>query len=58
MAVALFGMILAQIAIGGAVVLTRLNFLSTALHLAVALGMLLMLARMWVRELSPGGTPS
>ena len=58
MAVALFGMILAQIAIGGAVVLTRLNFLSTALHLAVALGMLMILARMGVRELSPGGTPS
>jgi cytochrome c oxidase assembly protein subunit 15 len=50
-------MILAQVAVGGAVVLTRLNFLSTALHLAVALGMLMMLARMWVRELSPGGTP-
>jgi heme A synthase len=50
-------MILAQIAVGGAVVLTRLYFLSTALHLAVALVMLMMLARMWVRELSPGGTP-
>lgn len=50
-------MILAQVAVGGAVVLTRLYFLSTALHLAVALGMLMMLARMWVRELSPGGTP-
>ena len=49
-------LILAQIAIGGAVVLTQLNFLSTALHLAVALGMLMMLARMWVREISPGGT--
>jgi cytochrome c oxidase assembly protein subunit 15 len=50
-------MILAQVAIGGAVVLTGLYFLSTALHLAVALAMLMMLARMWVRELSPGGTP-
>jgi len=49
-------MILAQIAVGGAVVLTRLYFLSTALHLVVALGMLMLLARMWVRELSPGGT--
>ncbi|HSL99823.1 MAG TPA: COX15/CtaA family protein [Candidatus Limnocylindria bacterium] len=58
MAVGLFCMILAQIAIGGAVVLTRLYFLSTALHLAVALVMLMMLARMWVRELSPGGTSS
>jgi heme A synthase len=49
-------LIFAQIAVGGAVVLTRLNFLSTALHLAVALGMLMMLARMWIREISPGGT--
>jgi len=49
-------MILAQVAVGGAVVLTRLYFLSTALHLAVALGMLMMLARMWIRELSPGRT--
>ena len=56
MAGALVLMILAQVAVGGAVVLTRLYFLSTALHLAVALGMLMMLARMWVRELSPGGT--
>ena len=51
-------LILAQVAVGGAVVLTRLYFLSTALHLAVALAMLMMLARMWVRELSPGGTSS
>lgn len=47
---------LAQIAVGGAVVLTRLYFLATALHLAVALGMLMMLSRMWARELSPEGT--
>lgn len=56
MARALVLLILAQIAVGGAVVLTRLYFLSTALHLAVALGMLMMLAGMWVRELSAGGT--
>ena len=56
MAKGLFLLILAQIAVGGAVVLTRLYFLSTAVHLAVALGMLMMLARMWVRELSAGGT--
>ena len=51
-------LILAQIAVGGVVVLTGLYFLATALHLAVALGMLMMLARMWVRELSPGGAAS
>ncbi len=48
-------LVLAQIAIGGTVVLTRLYYLSTALHLAVALGMLMVLCRMWVREQSPGG---
>lgn len=51
----LFLMILAQVAVGGAVVLTRLYFLSTALHLAVALGMLGILFRMWAREASPKG---
>jgi heme A synthase len=50
---ALVLMILAQVAVGGVVVLSRLNFLTTALHLAVALGMLMILARMWIRELSP-----
>ena len=50
---ALFLMILAQVAVGGAVVLTRLYFLSTALHLAVALGMLGVLFRMWAREVGP-----
>lgn len=49
----LFLMILAQVAVGGAVVLTRLYFLSTALHLAVALGMLGILFRMWAREVRP-----
>lgn len=57
-AFALFLMVLAQIAIGGVVVLTRLHFLSTALHLVVALGMLLILARMWVLEISPEGAAS
>lgn len=51
-------LILAQVAVGGAVVMTRLYFLSTALHLAVALAMLMMLARMWMRELSPEGRSS
>jgi len=44
---------LAQIAVGGDVVLSRLFFLSTAVHLAIALGLLMILGRMWVRELSP-----
>ncbi len=51
----LFFMILAQVAVGGAVVLTRLNFVSTAVHLSVALGMLGILFRMWAREVRPEG---
>ncbi len=47
-------MILAQVIVGGAVVLTRLYFLATAVHLAVALGMLGILFRMWAREVRPG----
>ncbi len=49
----LFLMILAQVAVGGAVVLTRLYFLATAVHLAVALGMLAVLITMWTREVRP-----
>ncbi len=56
MAGALVLLILAQVIVGGVVVLSRLNFLTTALHLAVALGMLMMLCRMWIREISPEGT--
>lgn len=47
---ALLLMIVAQVAVGGLVVLSGLYFLSTALHLAVALGMLMVLAQMWIRE--------
>lgn len=50
----LFLMVLAQVVVGGAVVLTRLYYLSTALHLAVALGMLGILFGMWAREVRPG----
>ncbi len=56
MAWALFFLVLAQIGVGGVVVLSRLYFLSTALHLAVALGMLMLLGRMWFREFSSGET--
>ncbi len=49
----LFLLILAQVAVGGAVVLTRLHFLATAVHLAVALGMLAILVTMWTREVRP-----
>ena len=47
----LLAMLLLQVGVGGAVVLTGLFFLSTALHLAIALGMLAVLSRMWFREI-------
>lgn len=47
---ALLLLIAAQVAVGGLVVLSKLYFLSTGLHLAVALAMLLLLARMWILE--------
>ena len=51
---ALLLLTLAQVAIGGAVVLTRLNFLATGLHLAVALGMMTVLFHLWAREVRRG----
>jgi heme A synthase len=41
---------LVQVGIGGAVVLSKLYFLATGLHLAAALGMLLLLFHLWARE--------
>ncbi|NJD63176.1 MAG: hypothetical protein FIA93_10730 [Deltaproteobacteria bacterium] len=41
---------LVQVGIGGAVVLSKLYFLATGLHLAVALGMLVLLFHLWARE--------
>jgi heme A synthase len=47
---------LGQVGIGGAVVLSRLYFLATGLHLAVALGMLTVLFHLWAREVKRGET--
>ncbi len=47
-------MILAQVVVGGAVVLSRLSFVATAVHLALALGMLAILFRMWASEVRLG----
>jgi heme A synthase len=46
---------LAEVGIGGLVVLTRLSYLAAALHLAVALGMLAVLFRMWARAVLASG---
>lgn len=55
---ALLLLIAAQVAVGGLVVLTKLYFLSTGLHLAVALTMLLLLAQMWILEVRERETSS
>ena len=49
-ALALFLLVLLQIAVGAGVVLSQLYFMMTALHLATALGMLTLVERMWVME--------
>jgi heme A synthase len=51
---ALLLLAIAQVVIGGAVVLSRLNFLAAGLHLAVALGMLAVLFHLWAREVRRG----
>jgi heme A synthase len=51
---ALLFLVLGQVAIGGAVVLTKLHFLAAGLHLAVALGMLTVLFHLWAREVKRG----
>ena len=45
-----------QVAVGALVVLSGLHYLAAALHLAVALGMLSVLARLWVNTISAEGT--
>jgi heme a synthase len=52
MAGGLLGLLAAQVAVGGLVVLTGLSFLAAALHLAVALVMLVLLGRMWIRTMA------
>lgn len=51
---ALLLLAIAQVVIGGAVVLSRLNFLAAGMHLAVALGMLTVLFHLWAREMRRG----
>lgn len=51
-AVALLFLVGGQIAVGAVVVLSGLYFLAAALHLAVALAMLLLLSNMWAREVN------
>ena len=43
-----------QVVVGGLVVLTKLYFLATGLHMAIALGMLVVLFHLWAREVRRG----
>jgi heme A synthase len=43
------------VGVGALVVLSGLSYLATALHLAVALGMLSILAHLWVRAVRAEG---
>jgi len=43
-----------QVAVGGLVVLTKLYYLATGLHMAIALGMLVVLFHLWAREVRRG----
>lgn len=43
-----------QVAVGGIVVLSKLYFLATGLHMALALGMLIVLFHLWAREVRRG----
>jgi heme A synthase len=49
LAASFLGLVAIQIGVGAAVVLSKLNYLATAIHLAVALGMLSILGHLWVR---------
>lgn len=48
----------AQVGIGGVVVLSGLSYVMTAVHLAMALLLILLLGRMWVVEMTEGERPS
>lgn len=43
-----------QVFVGGLVVRSKLNFLATGLHMALALGMLVVLFHLWAREVKRG----
>ena len=51
----LFLLIASQISVGALVVLTGLYYMTTALHLAVALAMLYVIGKMWAGELKAEG---
>ena len=48
LAAALLGLVAAQVGVGALVVISRLEFLAAALHLAVALGILSVLGHLWI----------
>lgn len=55
LAVSFLALVAVQVGVGALVVLSGLNYLATALHLAVALGMLSALGHLWVRAVRAEG---
>ena len=55
LAASLLLLVALQIGVGALVVLSKLHFLATALHLAVALGMLTALGHLWIRAVRSEG---
>jgi heme a synthase len=47
---AILGLVTAQIIAGAVVVMSRLYFAATAIHLAIALGLLMVIGRLWAEE--------
>lgn len=55
LAVSFLALVAVQVGVGALVVLSKLNYLATALHLAVALGMLSVLGHLWARAVRAEG---
>jgi len=55
LAVSFLALVAVQVGVGALVVLSKLHYLATALHLAVALGMLSVLGRLWVHAIRAEG---
>jgi heme A synthase len=56
LAASFLALVAVQVGVGALVVLSKLHFLATALHLAVALGMFSVLGRLWVHAIRAEGS--
>jgi heme a synthase len=55
LALSFLALVAVQVGVGGLVVLSKLHYLATALHLAVALGMLSVIGHLWVHAVRAEG---